>query len=509
MKLELTVVEEGGRGGSNEFDRGRASKRLLWASNDSVSQRGSEAKKEKGRGVQPRNLCKGNITSGGERREAAERGPRSVDEAAVVEDEDSKVKTSEKVKTLNTFKELCSQTLVDALGKEYIVPTTIQRYCIPSMVEGRNLICRAPTGMGKTMCFLIPIIERYQQMKKPQACIISPTRELCEQIRAEASKLVSGSRIKVVSIYGKKQDLPSYAGVDIIVATPGRLIDLLHKEKVDLSGVRMFVLDEADKLLDMGFEMPIREIHKYIPKNTQTCLFSATYSPKLTRMINYFLPGDKVSIEVPSETLKNIRQDIIEVRNKKRTLLSILQNSDINLKGSWRMEVQPDKVLVFVERKSECGEVEKVLKKNGILCVTLHGDKEQSDRNEALKGFRNGRFPVMVATSVAARGIDIKDIKLVINYDIPKDIKEYIHRIGRTGREGKAGKSISFYDSGVSADFKKALIEVLRESKNPVPSFLSDVAEDFDARLQRLKISADKEMSDDEEVGLWGDVSLR
>lgn len=508
MKLELTVVEEGSRGGSIGFDRERASKRLLWASNDSGGQKSSESKKEKNGNEPSKNLSKGNGSFEGERRKITQKIPKEGKAPAVAEDEDSKVKTSEKVKTLNSFKELCSRTLVNALGKEYTAPTIIQKYCIPSMVEGRNLICRAPTGMGKTMCFLIPIIERYQQMKKPQACIISPTRELCEQIRTEASKLVSGSRIRVVSIYGKKQDLPSYAGVDIIVATPGRLIDLLHKERVDLSEVKMFVLDEADKLLDMGFEMPIREIHKYVPKNTQTCLFSATYSPKLTRMINYFLPGDKVSVEIPSETLRNIKQEIVEVRNKKKALLSILQNLDINLKGSWRMEVQPDKVLVFVERKSECGEVEKVLKKNGVLCVTLHGDKEQSDRNEALKGFRNGRFPVMVATSVAARGIDIKDIKLVINYDIPKDIKEYIHRIGRTGREGKAGKSISFYDGGVSADFKKALIEVLRESKNPVPSFLSDVAEDFDARLQRLKVSADKEMSDDEEVGLWGDVSL-
>lgn len=496
------MVDEGGRNESVGFDRGKASKRLLWVGSDSEVRGRSSLRKEKG-GI-ARGPEKSNQHSGNDKNETVSQDSKEEEKAIATEDGDSKVRTSEKVKTLNSFKDLSSPSLVKVLGREYTAPTVIQKYCIPSMVDGRNLLCRAPTGMGKTMCFLIPIIERYQQMNKPQACIISPTRELCEQIRTEASKLVVGSKIRVVSIYGKKQDLPSYAGVDIIVATPGRLIDLLHKDKVDLSEVRMFVLDEADKLLDMGFEMPIREIHKFVPKNTQTCLFSATYSPKLTRMINYFLPDDKVSIEIPSETLKNIRQDIVEVRNKKKMLLNILRSSEINLKGSWRMEVQPDKVLVFVERKSECGEVEKTLKKNGILCVTLHGDKEQSDRNEALKGFRNGRFPVMVATSVAARGIDIKDVKLVINYDIPKDIKEYIHRIGRTGREGKSGRSISFYDGGMSADFKKALIEVLKESKNPIPSFLSDTAEDFDARLQRLKVSADKEMSDDEEVGLWG-----
>ncbi|CAD25097.1 PUTATIVE ATP-DEPENDENT RNA HELICASE (DEAD box family) [Encephalitozoon cuniculi GB-M1] len=503
MNSELSAAGESGRNRSIGVDRGRPSKRLLWANNDSGGQRSSGSKNSKDRNGPPKSSSS-NDKSQGDRKPLAGQKVKDPDSVAAA-DGDIKVVTSEKVKTLSSFKDLCSPLLIKALGKEYSAPTIIQKYCIPSLVDGRNLICRAPTGMGKTMCFLIPIIERHRQMKKPQACIISPTRELCEQIRVEASKLVAGSRIRVVSIYGKKQDLPSYSGVDIVVATPGRLIDLLHRKKVDLSEIRMFVLDEADKLLDMGFEIPIREIHGFVPKNTQTCLFSATYSPKLTRMINYFLPEDKVSIEISSETLKNIRQEIVEVRNKKKMLLNILKGPDINLKGSWRMEVQPDKVLVFVERKSECGEVEKVLKKSGILCVSLHGDKEQADRDEALKGFRNGRFPVMVATSVAARGIDIKDVKLVINYDIPKDIKEYIHRIGRTGREGKSGKSISFYDGGMTADLKKALVEVLRESKNAVPPFLTGASdEDFNARFERLKVTADKEMSDDEEVGLWG-----
>lgn len=501
MNLELSVIDEHNREGDQPIraEGGRASRRLLWA-NDESSSRGQGD--FGGRRARDRNVVgkgSGECARDGKKEKDAEKKP--TDGAG---DGDERVKTSEKVKVLSSFKDIRSASLARVLSKEYSRPTIIQKYCIPSMIDGRNLLCRAPTGMGKTMCFLIPIIERYKAKKKVQACIISPTRELCEQIRTEASKLVCGSRVRVVSIYGKKQDLPSYAGVDVIVATPGRLIDLLQRRKVDLSEVETFVLDEADKLLDMGFEMPIREIHKYIPKDSQTCLFSATYSTKLTRMINYFLPGDKVSIEVASETLKNIKQEVIEVRNKKRALQSILQSPEINLKGSWRMEVRPDKVLVFVERKSECGEVEKMLKKSGILCVSLHGDKEQADRNEALKGFRDGRFSVMVATSVAARGIDIKDVKLVINYDIPKDIKEYIHRIGRTGREGKAGRSVSFYDGNMSADFKKSFIDVLRESKNTIPRFLTDAAEDFDARLERLKITADKEESDNEEVGLWG-----
>lgn len=420
-----------------------------------------------------------------------------------VMDGENRVKTSEELSPLNSFGELSSHGLVSALSKEYSGLTVIQRYCIPPIIEGRNLICRAPTGMGKTMCFLIPIVERYKPRSKPQACIVSPTRELCEQIRVESMKLVHGTRIRVVSIYGKKQELSSYAGVDVVVATPGRLMDLLSRGRIDFSEIKMFVLDEADKLLDMGFEIPIKEIRNYIPLNVQTCLFSATYSPKLTRVINYFLPGDKVSIEMVSETLSNIRQEIVEVHNKKNSLLNILRSKEINLKGSWRSETQPDKVLVFVERKSECGEVEKMLKRNGVACVSLHGDKEQNDRNEALKGFREGMFPVMVATSVAARGIDVKDIKLVINYDIPKDIKEYIHRIGRTGREGKRGRSISFYDSSVSKEMRRSLIDVLKESKNKVPGFLSDTAEDFNERFERLKITADKEASDNEEVGLW------
>lgn len=418
-------------------------------------------------------------------------------------DGDNKVKISEEPEPLNLFKDLSSPLLKVSLGREYTTPTVIQKYCIRPIIDNRDLICRAPTGMGKTMCFLIPIIEKYKPQNNPQACIVSPTRELCEQIKAEAMKLVVGTRIRVVSIYGKKQDLSSYSGVDIIVATPGRLLDLLKRKRIEFCDVKIFVLDEADKLLDMGFEVPIKEIRGYVPKNVQTCLFSATYSPKLTKVINYFLPGSKVSIEIMSETLRSIKQEVIEVSNKKSALLGILRGEDINLKGSWRAETQSDKVLVFVERKSECGEVEKVLKKHGISCVTLHGDKEQTDRNEALKGFRDGLYPVMVATSVAARGIDVKDIKLVINYDIPKDIKEYIHRIGRTGREGKIGKSVSFYDSSVSKEIKDALVNVLKESKNRVPDFLNGSMEDFNDRFERLKIVADKEVSDNEEIGLW------
>lgn len=403
---------------------------------------------------------------------------------------------------LKSFREL-SSAVEECLRKEYQAPTMIQKYCIRSIIEGRDVICRAPTGMGKTMCFLIPMIENYRPQGRPQACVISPTRELCEQIRVESMKLVVGTRIRVVSVYGKKQDLPSYAGVDIVVATPGRLVDLLNRGRMDFSGIKMFVLDEADKLLDMGFEAPIREIHSFVPKESQTCLFSATYSPKLSRMINHVLPGPKVSVEIVSETLKNIKQEIVDVGNKKTALLNILQAKDINLKGSWRAETQPDKILVFVERKSECGELERFLKKNGVSCVTLHGDKEQADRNDALKGFRDGAYPVMVATSVAARGIDVKDIKIVVNYDIPKDIKEYIHRIGRTGREGKTGKSVSFFDSNVTKEVRVALLEVLRESKNHVPGFLTNSADDFNDRLARLKIVADKDVSDNEEVGLW------
>ncbi|KAM0671538.1 hypothetical protein OCOL_001328 [Ordospora colligata] len=434
---------------------------------------------------------------------------KSVKMPGVIEivDQANRVKMNEDVKILESFRDLSSKSLSKALEKDYAHPTIIQKYCIPSISEGRNLLCRAPTGMGKTMCFLIPIIERLERCNKPQACIISPTRELCEQIRVEASRLVENTNIRVVSIYGKKYDLPSYYGVDIVVATPGRLIDLLQRKKIDFSGIRTLVFDEADKLLDMGFEVSTREIHGYVPQGVQICLFSATYSAKLTRMINYFLPGDKVSIEMVSETLRNIKQEIVEVGNKDERLVKILSSSDINFeKTSWRTDARPDKVLVFVERKASCAELEKYLKRRGFECVSLHGDKEQVERNAALQGFRDGRYPILIATSIAARGIDVKDIKLVINYDIPKDIKEYIHRIGRTGREGKAGKSISFYDRSVSNEFRNALIEILKESGNEIPRFLEGASrsEDFDAMINRLKVSADKEVSEDETIGLWG-----
>lgn len=525
MRNEGDEKNREGDASKNTRSTQNAERRLSWA--NTISSRGKSDSKHKGDGIRGGNDWKEREASYRSQRREDE---RNLDEGAsedtkMEENEDkipeiipkivrhsgsmveildgeNKVKVNGEPNPLNSFKEL-SFALAKALGREYSLPTVIQKYCIPSIIEGKDLICRAPTGMGKTMCFLIPIIQNYKPQGSPQACIISPTRELCEQIRVESMKLIMGTRIRVASIYGKKQDLPSYSGVDIIVATPGRLLDLLKRGRVDFSGIGMFVLDEADKLLDMGFEEPIKEIRSFVPQGTQTCLFSATYSPKLTRVINYFLPGSRVSVEIMSETLKNIRQEVMEVSNKKTALLGILQSKDINLKGSWRTETQPDKILVFVERKSECGELERILKKKGISCVTLHGDKEQVDRNEALKGFRDGGYPVMVATSVAARGIDVKDIKLVINYDIPKDIKEYIHRIGRTGREGKAGKSISFYDSNVSKEVRNGLIDVLKESKNQVPGFLVDPGEDFNERFERLKIAADKEVSDDEEVGLW------
>lgn len=420
-----------------------------------------------------------------------------------LQDGDCRIKINQDIDILDSFRKVKCKFLRLRLMEQYSKPSVIQKYCIPVVTSGNNLLCRAPTGMGKTMCFLIPIIENYVPSQKPQACIVCPTRELCDQIKWEAIKLVNGRNIHVDAIYGKKADRPSYDQTDIIAATPGRFLDLLKSGRVDISQIKTFVLDEADKLLDMGFEMPIKEIYSFAPKNVQTCLFSATYSAKLTRMINYFLPEQKVSIEVVSETVKSIKQEIMNVGNKKRKLLSILKSDNINLERGWRAKGEPDKILIFVERKVECRELENFLLESDIPSVTLHGDKDQADRNEALRSFKMGTHNIMVATSVAARGIDVKDVKLVINYDIPKDIKEYIHRIGRTGREGKSGWSISFYDNSVNKEFKKSLVKVLEESGNTVPEFLLD-SEDFDERFERLKLVAGKEeTSDDETVGLW------
>lgn len=400
-------------------------------------------------------------------------------EPCVLVEDNTTIHTNSPYKPLAALDELaCARKLA------FTKPTPIQRFAIPVILKKHPILVRAPTGMGKTLCFLLPIIENIKYTQYGiQACIITPTRELCVQIKSEASTVVRGKGLRVEAIYGGAQAHNVDLGrVDILVATPGRLLDYLRSDKLSLKRTEYFVLDEADKLLDMGFEREVRAIREHVNKTANVCLFSATYNKNLSKIIDCFLPPDRLFVEIQNETVENIKQRLISVeahgsREKvaaaKDAVLRELLTA-IPFDVSWKKLTDTNKVLIFVERKTAASELEARINAMGFLCASIHGDKPQPDRLAILSRFKAGTLPILVATSVAARGIDVKDIKLVVNYDFPQDIKEYIHRIGRTGREGKDGEAVSFIDNrSLSAALGHELVNVLVESKNEVPAFLT------------------------------------
>lgn len=363
---------------------------------------------------------------------------------------------------------------------EFTKPTPVQRYAIPILEDGQPLLVRAPTGMGKTLCFLLPIIERIKySCTGIQACIITPTRELAIQIHEEALKITTKKRINIGIAHGSQKRLSNYRTSDILVATPGRLLDYLKSGSIVLKTTEYLVLDEADKLLEMGFEKDIRAIKSYMKEAVKVCLFSATYHKNLEGIIRSFLPADRLYVEIQNETVKNINQEIIEIDNdvsKKDALLRGLL-SKLNLACPWKSTVRPDKVILFVERKIDADKLKERLRKLDFKCESLHGDKDQGSRTAIFSDFKSGEVPILVATSVAARGIDVKDVKLVVNFSFPGDIKEYIHRIGRTGREGKKGWAVTFLTPrNITPELCQELIGVLKESGNKVPEFLIKLA---------------------------------
>jgi probable ATP-dependent RNA helicase DDX4 len=391
------------------------------------------------------------------------------------ENEKTLMENNIRVKTNSPYPPISSlSSIMCAKALSFTCPTPIQKYSIPIIMNGHPFLCRAPTGMGKTLTYLLPLIENIRYKKGVQICIVAPTRELCDQIKDEASIVCKSKGLKVQSMYGKKAVLSEYNSTDILVAAPGRLLDMLETKRINFSNVEAFVLDEADKLLEMGFERDVKAIRQFVSQDAQVCLFSATYHKNLDGIIKHFLPNSKYFVEIENETVENIKQDIVSVssnEDKDSRLKAILSKMD--LKVSWKGVNNPDKILIFVERKSTAAELESKIKKMGYDCVSIHGDKEQSERTSCLEKFKKGNVPILVATSVAARGIDVKDIKLVVNYDFPRDIKDYIHRIGRTGREGKSGESIAFLEmASFSKEMRYELINILKESKNTIPEFL-------------------------------------
>ena len=381
---------------------------------------------------------------------------------------------------------------IDLAG--YKVPTPVQKYSIPIVMGGRDLMACAQTGSGKTGGFLFPILSQafingpspqptqqgggygYGRQRKayPTSLILAPTRELVSQIYDESRKFAYRSWVRPTVVYGGA-DIGSQLrqierGCDLLVATPGRLVDLIERGRISLCCIKYLVLDEADRMLDMGFEPQIRRIveQEDMPgtANRQTLMFSATFPRDIQMLARDFLK-DYVFLSVGrvGSTSENITQKVeyVEDADKRSVLLDILHTHGAGL------------TLIFVETKRMADSLSDFLINQGFPATSIHGDRTQRERERALEMFRTGRCPILVATAVAARGLDIPNVTHVVNYDLPTDIDDYVHRIGRTGRAGNTGLSTAFFNRG-NRGVVRDLLDLLKEANQEVPPFLENIA---------------------------------
>ncbi len=388
---------------------------------------------------------------------------------------------------------LDDQLLSNIKLANYKTPTPVQKCSIPIVMGGRDLMACAQTGSGKTGGFLFPILSQayihgpssaappqgggmgYRSRKAlPTSLILAPTRELVSQIYEEGRKFAYRSWVRPCVVYGGA-DIGSQLrsmerGCDLLVATPGRLVDLIERGRISLANIKYLVLDEADRMLDMGFEPQIRRIveQEDMPgvQGRQTLMFSATFPRDIQMLARDFLK-DYVFLSVGrvGSTSENITQSVeyVEDVDKRSVLLDILHTHGAGL------------TLIFVETKRMADSLSDFLINQNFPATSIHGDRTQRERERALEMFRNGRCPILVATAVAARGLDIPNVTHVVNYDLPTDIDDYVHRIGRTGRAGNTGKSTAFFNRG-NRGIVRDMVELLKEAHQEVPQFLENVA---------------------------------
>ncbi|WP_029420439.1 DEAD/DEAH box helicase [Alicyclobacillus macrosporangiidus] len=362
------------------------------------------------------------------------------------------------------------QQAIDDMG--YEEPSPIQAACIPLILEGRDVIGQAQTGTGKTAAFGIPVVERVGPEGHVQALVLTPTRELAIQVAGEFRKIGKYKRVRTLPIYGGQsighQIRAVQQGVQIVIGTPGRVLDHIHRGTLKLDHVRMVVLDEADEMLDMGFIEDIEAILGETPSDRQTLLFSATFTDDIKRLaLRYMRDPEHVTVnrgEVTVPLTDQVYYKVLE-RNKLESLCRIIDSEEVQLG------------IVFCRTKRGVDELTEALIARGYLVDGLHGDLSQAQRDRVMKKFRTGEIELLVATDVAARGLDVENVTHVINYDIPQDPESYVHRIGRTGRAGKRGLAITL----VTPREFKLLKQIQRETKarmvaREVPS-LADVAE--------------------------------
>jgi len=370
----------------------------------------------------------------------------------------------------------------------YTIPTPVQKNGIPIIMNDRDMMACAQTGSGKTAAFLLPIIHKLiesdssdgsgESSSKPQCIVVTPTRELARQIYDQARKFAQGSMVKCVVAYGGTsvgyQASQLAKGCNILVATPGRLLDYVEKGRVSFANLKYLVLDEADRMLDMGF-MP--EIEKCVEdpnmpakEERSTLMFSATFPDEIQEAAQKFLREDYLFLVVGlvGGACKDVSQTFhkVEKFDKREKLQEILADDDRD---------PTERTLVFVQTKKNADFLATFLSGEGIPTTSIHGDRLQREREEALFDFRAGTHPVLVATAVAARGLDIPGVMHVINYDMPSEVDEYVHRIGRTGRMGNIGKATSFFDEDHDTDIADPLKEMLGKNEVEVPDWLVDL----------------------------------
>jgi ATP-dependent RNA helicase RhlE len=369
-----------------------------------------------------------------------------------------------------------SQPVLQALDlKGYRDPTPIQQQAIPAVLAGRDLLGIAQTGTGKTAAFMLPGIDRLRAadrqtpFKSCRMLVLAPTRELAGQIAQSAKDYGALAGLKVHSIVGgtsvNKDRNKLHRGTDILVATPGRLLDLVDQKAFNLSGIEILVLDEADQMLDLGFIHALRRVHELAPKQRQTLFFSATMPAQIRELVGRFCDNPvQVSVTPPATTAERVEQYLLMVQqDEKPALLGLI------LSGRYDVPGKLERVLVFTRTKHGADRVVKKLVQDGIRANAIHGNKSQPQRERALDEFRRGSVPVLIATDVAARGIDIPGVSHVINYELPNVPEQYVHRIGRTARAGREGMAIAF-----CAEDER--------------SYLKDIRKNTDAEFERLPL---------------------
>jgi ATP-dependent RNA helicase RhlE len=369
--------------------------------------------------------------------------------------------------------------IIDAL--KFTIPTPIQHKAIPIAIQGKDVIGVAQTGTGKTLAFGIPMVQRLAGNPGSRGLVLVPTRELALQVNETIAKLAPAFKLRTAVLIGGESIRPQIDALRrnpaIIIATPGRLNDHIEQRLVTMDKVSVLVLDEADRMLDMGFLPQIRRIIRLVPKERQTMLFSATMSQEVLQIASAYMRLPITTEIAPSGTAPElVSQELFVVRKEKKpTLLAEI------------LRQYPGAVLLFVRTRHNAERVARSLRENAFSVAEIHSDRSMSQRREALSGFKSGRYRILVATDIAARGIDVTGIELVVNYDIPDDPENYVHRIGRTGRAGMEGHAISFASPDQLADVRR--IEQIVKVTIPVSKHPAIPSEEF---LPAFKVSKAK-----------------